>query len=69
MYSLLLRAMVDLPCNRYHKISTTKSRQGIKALAPISATWCTLAYCNIANAYYNGVGVERNEKKSKHYFD
>ena len=30
---------------------------------------CTLEYCNIANACYNGEGVERDEKKSKHYFE
>ena len=28
-----------------------------------------MVYCNIAIAYYNGDGVERDEKKSKHYFE
>jgi TPR repeat protein len=29
---------------------------------------CTVAYRSVANAYYNGEGVERDEKKAKHYY-
>ena len=27
------------------------------------------AYCNIGNAYYNGRGLERDEKKADHYYE
>ena len=30
---------------------------------------CAAAYCNIGNAYYNGDGVERDEKKAKDYYE
>jgi TPR repeat protein len=30
---------------------------------------CTIAYYNAGHAYYNGYGVERDTKKSTHYYE
>ena len=29
---------------------------------------CAAAYFNVGNAYINGIGVERDVKKAKHYW-
>ena len=47
----------------------TRLRQGNGALASGRRAWVPEAYGNIADAYYNGEGVERDMKKAKHYYE
>ena len=30
---------------------------------------CTMGYYNLGDSYYDGTGIERNEKKGKHFFE
>ena len=65
------RAMLNLGCC-YSEGSSSLPRDYDKALElwhKAGELGCATAYFNIGNAYHFGNGVERNEKKTDHYYE
>ena len=64
-------AMYNLGCEYYHGLyGLPRNRaKALKLYHKAGELGYAMAYNNIGSAYYNGDGVERNEKKADHYFE